>query len=99
MVGALSSTVTVALGTAAGALLPAVSVAVPAVTLMPSVELSEMPERVRVLVGPLPVTPTDEAAAEPVAFTVMLAGANVLELRSEERCVGKEGRSRWAPYH
>ena len=81
MVGALLSTVNVALGPAPGALLPAVSVAVPAAMLIPSVPLPEMPERVTVRVVPLPVTPTDEAAAEPVAFTVMLAGANVLELK------------------
>src|SRR5690242_20863285 len=28
-----------------------------------------------------------------------LGGADVLEVRSEERRVGKECRSRWSPYH
>src|SRR5256885_12845946 len=71
MVGVLLSTVKAPLGPAAGALFPAVSVAVPAATLMPSVPLPEMPERGTVRVVPLPVTPTDEAAAEPPAVTVM----------------------------
>ena len=81
IVGSVLSTLKVALGPAAGALLPAGSVAVPAAILIPSVPLPEMPKSVTVRVGPLPVTPTDAALAEPVAFTVMLAGASVLELK------------------
>ncbi len=55
-VGAVLSTVNVALGPAAGARFPAKSVAVPAAIEMPSVPSPVMPERVTVRVRPLPVT-------------------------------------------
>ena len=79
--GGLLCTINVALGPALGAVLPVVSVAVPAAIEIPNVPSPVMLEMVTVRVAPLPLTPTDEAAAEPVAFTVMLAGASVLELK------------------
>ena len=48
-----------------------------------------------------------EDIAQSLVFTVVVHGATVLsilivfrkDLRSEERRVGKECRSRWSPYH
>src|SRR3989442_4354044 len=34
-----------------------------------------------------------------LVLLVFLVGRNIAKLRSEERRVGKEGRSRWSPYH
>src|SRR5256885_6179021 len=36
---------------------------------------------------------------KPLAGTVLVGGAIAFLLRSEERRVGKECRSRWSPYH
>src|SRR2546427_5576091 len=35
----------------------------------------------------------------PLAFNPLESGQPALKSRSEERRVGKEGRSRWSPYH
>ena len=32
-------------------------------------------------------------------YKAIKTGMNILEIRSEERRVGKECRSRWSPYH
>ena len=80
IVGALLSTLKTALGPAAGAALPAVSVAVPAAIEIPRVPLPVIPEMVTVRVAPLPETPT-EPLAVPVAFRVIFAGLRVLELK------------------
>src|SRR6266478_4285929 len=79
--GAVLSTVKVVLGPAAPALLPAVSVAVPAAMEIPSVPSPVMPERLTVRVLPVPVTPTVVASAVPVLFNVMLPDDSVLELK------------------
>src|SRR5213592_1562151 len=80
MAGPPLSTVNVALGPAAGAVLPAVSVAVPAAIEMPSVPLPVMLESVTVRGVPLPVTAID-AVAVPVVFSVISPTASVLELK------------------
>src|SRR5882724_11854099 len=80
-VGAVLSTVNVALGPAAGARLPAVSEAVPAAIEIPRVPLPVMPERVTTrVVVPAP-TDTVVALAVPVLFSVMLPAASVLEAK------------------
>src|SRR5438552_1661143 len=79
MAGPLLSTVNGVL-VAAGAALPARSVAVPAASEKPSVPLPAMLESVTVRVVPVPVTPI-EAVAVPVAFTVMLPAESVLALK------------------
>ncbi len=81
MVGAVLSTVNVALGPAAGARFPARSVAVPAAIEMPSVPLPVMPESVTVRVRPLPLTARPELAADPVLITVMFPDTRVLLLK------------------
>src|SRR5205814_6226603 len=78
--GAVLSTVNVALGPAAGALFPAVSVAVPAAMEMPSVPSPVMLDSVTVRVLPVPVTPID-AVAVPVVFSVILPTPSVLALK------------------
>src|SRR5436190_1762464 len=75
--GAVLSTVNVVLGPAAGALFPAVSVAVPAAMEMPSVPSPVMLESVTVRVLPVPVTPT--VALVPLAFNVTFPADNVLD--------------------
>ena len=79
-VGGVLSTVKVLLGPAAGALFPAVSVAVPAAIEIPSEPSPVMPERVTVRVVPLPVTAID-AVPVPVVFKVMLPAVSVPELK------------------
>src|SRR6266513_1116476 len=79
MIGPLS-TVNVVLGPAAGAVLPAVSVAVPAAMEIPRVPLPVMLESVTVRVVPLPVTAID-AVTVPVVFSVISPTASVLELK------------------
>ena len=79
-VGAVLSTVNVVLGPAAGAVFPAVSVAVPAAMEIPRVPSPVMLESVTVRVVPEPLTPI-VALAVPVLFKVMLPGASVLELK------------------
>src|SRR5882724_11420631 len=79
-VGAVLSTVKVVLGPAAGALFPAVSVAVPAAMEIPIVPSPVRLESVTVRVVPVPVT-AFAAVAVPVVFSVMLAAASVLELK------------------
>ena len=37
--------------------------------------------------------------AEHIFDTSMYVNANICDIRSEERRVGKECRSRWSPYH
>jgi len=81
MTGPLLSTVNVALGPAAGAVLPAVSLAVPATMEIPRGPSPVMLESVTVRVVPVPDTPTD-AVALPVAFNVMSLGESVLELKA-----------------
>ena len=78
--GAVLSTVKVPLGPAAAAVLPAVSLAVPAAMEMPSVPSPVMLERVTVRVEPEPETLTLLAEAEPVEFTVTLPELSVMEL-------------------
>ena len=70
----------VELGPAAGALFPAVSVAVPAAMEMPRLPLPVMLERVTVRVFPVPET-AFVAVAVPVAFKALLPAASVLELK------------------
>src|ERR1043166_594350 len=65
---------------AAGALLPARSVAVPAANEMPSGPSPVMFESVTVRVVPEPVTATD-AVAVPVVVSVILPAASVLALK------------------
>src|SRR6266516_2372558 len=78
--GAVLSTVKVVLGPAAGAVLPAVSLAVPAAIEIPSVPSPVIPERVTVrVVVPLPDTAT-VAPAVPVAFNEISANASVTKL-------------------
>src|SRR5438093_196421 len=66
MAGPLLSTVNVALGPAAGAVLPAVSVAVAAAMEIPRGPLPVMLESVTVRVVPVPDTPTDAAVLPPL---------------------------------
>ena len=75
MLGAVLSTVNVALGPAAEAALPARSVAVPVRDRVPSAPSPVMPESVTVQVraGPLPLTLSVEALAVPVLFSVRFA--------------------------
>ena len=79
-VGAVLSTVIVALGPAAGATFPTVSTAVPAATLIPSVPLPVIPLIVTVRVAPDPDTPTVPFAV-PVLSNVMFPTASVLALK------------------
>jgi hypothetical protein len=78
--GGVLSTVNVALGPAAAAVLPAVSLAVPAAIEMPSVPSPVILLSVTVRVLPEPETPT-VALAVPVEFSVILPGARVLALK------------------
>ena len=80
-VGWVLSAVNVALGPAAGALLPAVSVAVPATMEIPMVPSPVMLERVTVRVVVSTVVTATDALAVPVLFKVMLPAASVLELK------------------
>src|SRR5213083_3709749 len=80
MAGALLSTVNVALGPAAGAVLPAVSVAVPAAMEIPRVPLPVRLESVTARVVPVPDTPID-AVAVPVVFSVISPTPSVLALK------------------
>src|SRR5213595_768956 len=80
MAGPVLSTVKGVLGPAAGAVLPAVSVAVPAAMEIPRVPLPVRLESVTVRVVPLPVTAID-AVAVPVVFSVISPTAIVLELK------------------
>ena len=77
MAGTVLSTVKVELGAEAGALLPAVSVAVLAAMEMPSVPSPERPVMVTVRVLPAPATVTVVAFAVPVLFSVIFAVARV----------------------
>ena len=79
-VGALLSTVMVALGPAAGAAFPTVSTAVPAASEIPSVPLPVIPLIVTVRVAPEPVTATLPFAV-PVLFNVMFPTVSVLALK------------------
>src|SRR5947207_1175561 len=79
--GGVLSTVKVALGPAAGALLPAVSVAVPAAIEIPMVPSPVILERVTVRVVVSTVDTATDALAVPVLFKVMLPAASVLELK------------------
>jgi hypothetical protein len=75
--GAVLSTVKVALGVDAGAVLPALSEAVPAAIVMPRVPSPVMPETATVrVVFPLPVTAIVPPAV-PVAFRLILLAAKV----------------------
>src|SRR5438552_658777 len=76
IVGLVLSTVKVVLGPAAGAALFAVSIAVPAAMLMPSVPFPVMLEIVTVRVVPEPETPNVPLAV-PVLFRVMLPVTSV----------------------
>src|SRR2546421_184283 len=48
-------------------------------------------------------TQADPASSAPINFTVVfsepVSGFTGSDVRSEERRVGKESRSRWSPYH
>ena len=80
MVGAVLSTMKVALGPAAGARLPARSEAVPA-----AIEIPREPSPVMLLMVTVRVRPEPETLsvplAVPVLFRVMFAAARVLELK------------------
>ena len=80
MAGAVLSTINVVLGPAAAALLPAVSVAVPAATEMPIVPSPVILLIVTVRVLPLPEIATVPLAV-PVLFNVIFPAASVLELK------------------
>ena len=80
MVGAVLSTVKVALGPAAGARLPARSVAVPAAMEIPREPLPVMLPMVTVRVRPEP-RDAHRAVGGPRLFRVMFAAARVLELK------------------
>ena len=80
IVGAVLSTVNVVLALDAGAVLPAVSLAVPAAIEMPSVPSPEMLEIVTVRVVPVPDTASVPVAV-PVVFSVMFPVASVLLLK------------------
>src|SRR6266704_660147 len=81
MAGPLLSTVNGMLGPAAGAVLPARSVAVPAAIEMAIVPSPVMLESVTVRVVPVPDTPIDAVAVR-VAFNVMLLAESVLALNA-----------------
>src|SRR5437667_3089610 len=80
MAGPVLSTVNGVLGPAAGAALPAVSVAVPARMEIPSVPLPERLQSVTVRVRSEPVTAID-ASAVPVLFRVISVADSVLALK------------------
>src|SRR5437867_12004637 len=78
MAGPVLSTTNVVLGPAAGAVLPAVSVPLPAAMEIPSVPSPVMLESVTVRVVPVLDTPIDSLPL-PVAFNVLSPDASVLE--------------------
>src|SRR5262249_61698138 len=78
--GGVLSTANVALGPAAGAPLPAVSVAVPAAREIPRAPSPVMPDSVTVRVVPVPETAT-VALAVPVRFSVTSPADRVLALK------------------
>ena len=80
IVGAVLSTVKVVLAEEAGAVLPAVSVAVLAAMVIPKVPFPVMLEIVTVLVVPVPLTAMVPVAVL-VVFSVILPVARVLELK------------------
>src|SRR5204863_3375212 len=86
MAGPLLSTVNVVLGPAAGAVLPSVSVAVPAAMEVPGGPLPVMLESVTVRDVPVPVTAID-AVAVPVVFSVISPTPSVLALKFESAYV------------
>src|SRR2546430_3318851 len=46
------------------------------------------------------VAPVSAVSVAPTAATILMGATTQLQAtRSEERRVGKEGRSRWSPYH
>src|SRR5258705_4872912 len=45
------------------------------------------------------VPPADRPYSDPEYYERFWAEAQALDIRSEERRVGKECRSRWSPYH
>ena len=74
-------TMNVALGPAAGAVLPAVSEAVPAAMLIPRVPDPVIPLMVKVNVVPDPLRKRDQASAVPVLFRVICTTDSVLLLK------------------
>ena len=80
IVGAVLSTVKVVLAAEAKAVLPTVSVAVPAAMDIPRLPSPVMLEIVTVLVVPVPLTAIAPSAS-PVLFKVILPVARVLELK------------------
>src|SRR6266702_7846651 len=80
MAGPVLSTVNGVLGPAAGAVLPAMSVAVPAAREIPSGPSPVMFDSVTVRVVPVPVTPID-AVAVPVVVGVISLAESVLALK------------------
>src|SRR5258708_2798888 len=86
MTGPPLSTVNGVLGPAAGAVLPAVSVAVPAAMEIPRVPLPVRLQNVTVRVVPPPPTPLD-AVALPLLFSVISPTPSVLALRFESAYV------------
>src|SRR5204863_7459773 len=82
MAGPVLVTVNAGLGPAAVAVLPAVSVAVPAASEIPSVPSPVMLESVTVRVGPEPADTAIDAAAALGAFNVMLLAESVLALNA-----------------
>ena len=81
MVGAVVSTWNVLLGPAAGALLPAVSEAVPGAIEIPRVPSPEIPLNVTVRVVPVPASALTVALAVLVLFNVMSLAESVLALK------------------
>ena len=80
IVGAVLSTMNVALGPAEGAPLPALSVAVPGGMPIARLPSPVILESVTVRVVPVPLTPT-EAFTFPFLIRMMSVGASVLELK------------------
>ena len=81
MVGPVLSTLKVVDGPAAGAVLPARSLAVPDAMEIPKVPSPVILDRVTVRVVPEPVTPIVPAVADPVVFKVIFPDESVLELK------------------
>ena len=79
--GAVLSTMNAVLALGAGARFPARSDAVPDAIEIPRLPSPVIPLIVTVRVRPVPLTPTVPLAV-PVLFNLMLAGANVLLLKS-----------------
>ena len=81
--GGVLSTTTTALGPAPVSGVPPILVEVPATIVMPRVPDPVIPERVAVRLLPVPPIVTVDALADPVRFTVTLAGNKLMALAPE----------------